>query len=119
MTEELKKDLIAAGANIETALARFMNMEAMYLKFLLRFPADPNFESLRDALAAGDTETAFRAAHTLKGVAGNLGLDRFYESVSKLTEVLRAGGSGNTDALMKQAAADYEEICAVIQKHNK
>ena len=36
MTEELKKDLIAAGANIETALARFMNMEAMYLKFLLR-----------------------------------------------------------------------------------
>ncbi|MCI8453466.1 MAG: Hpt domain-containing protein [Lachnospiraceae bacterium] len=118
MTEEFKKDLIAAGVNLETALSRFMNMEAMYLKFLLRFPADPNFESLKEAQAAGDTEAAFRAAHTLKGVAGNLGLDRFYESVAKLTEALRAGESGNTDGLMEQAAADYEEICSVIKRHN-
>ena len=47
--------------------------EALVRKFVLKYPNDPSFGQLKDALAAQDWETAFRASHTLKGVAQNFG----------------------------------------------
>lgn len=43
-------------------------------RFLRLFPLDDSFPQLSEALGRGDAQTAFRAAHTLKGVAANLGL---------------------------------------------
>ena len=39
----------------------------------------------------GDAETAFRAAHTLKGLCLNLGFESLYKVDAALTEELRAG----------------------------
>ena len=36
-------------------------------------------DKLEAAMAAGDAEGAFMAAHTLKGVSQNLGFDNLYE----------------------------------------
>ena len=48
-----------------------------------------SFNQLKDALAAQDWETAFRAAHTLKGVAQNLDFGDLGRSAAALTEALR------------------------------
>ena len=48
--------------------------EALVKKFILKYPGDPSFAQLKDALTAQDWELAFRASHTLKGVAQNLGM---------------------------------------------
>ena len=43
-------------------------------RFALKFLQDDSFPNLKKALEAQDAPTAFRAAHTLKGVCQNLGL---------------------------------------------
>ena len=51
-----------------------------------------NFRHINDRFGhqAGDTTTAFRAVHTLKGVALNLGLGSLAHASSQMTEALRA-----------------------------
>lgn len=65
------------GGDYNATLSRLPS-EALVKKFILKYPGDPSFAQLKDALAAQDWELAFRASHTLKGVAQNLGMDRLY-----------------------------------------
>lgn len=78
------------GANTDEGLVRCMNMEAFYLKLVRMAVEDEGFGKLRDALNAGDLAAAFEAAHALKGVLGNLALKPLYDTVSEMTELLRA-----------------------------
>lgn len=63
------------GGGYGEAKARFQNDERI-VRFLNMFP--------------GDATTAFRAVHTLKGVALNLGLGSLAHASSQMTEALRA-----------------------------
>ena len=54
---------------------------------------------------------AFRAAHTLKGVAANMGLLRMQEAASALTEALRAGDMDSARALYPAV----ESICCQVR----
>lgn len=65
------------GGNYDDTLRRIPS-EAIVRKFVLKYPNDPSFGQLKDALASKDWETAFRASHTLKGVAQNLGMEHLY-----------------------------------------
>lgn len=60
-------------------------------KFVLLFLKDSSFQTFRQAMDQGDTEEAFRAVHTLKGVCMNLSFDSLYRISSEITEYLRAG----------------------------
>ena len=62
------------GLDFDAVLSRLVN-EKLVQKFALKFLDDPSFQNLKDALDSKDVETAFRAAHTLKGVCLNLGFD--------------------------------------------
>ncbi len=93
------------GADYDDVLHRLMDSDDMVARFAGKFMDDPSFSQLEEALAAGDAETAFRAAHTLKGVAQNLGLVNVYEPASELTELLRGGsleGSGDLVAVVRE-----------------
>ena len=63
--------------------------EKMLRKFVGKHLADPTFGNLESAAAVQDWKGAFLAAHTLKGVAQNLGFDKLQRSASELTEALR------------------------------
>ena len=76
------------GANYEDACARLMG-EEMLSRFALKFLDDESMDKLEAAMAAGDAEGAFMAAHTLKGVSQNLGFDNLYEPAVVVTEALR------------------------------
>lgn len=77
-------------------------------KFLKMFTADKSFDILCDSLNSGDYESAFRAAHTLKGTCANLSITKLFNSVSAITEALRGGVNNGADELLPQVAADYE-----------
>lgn len=81
------------GGDYEATMRRFMGNEALYVKILSKLPTDPNLQNLRDALHQGNISDAFEAAHTLKGVSGNLGLTPLYDAVCAIVEPLRAGMS--------------------------
>ena len=73
------------GGDYNDILHRFMN-ENMVRKFVLKFPQDNNMALFEESWAKKDYETAFRAMHTLKGVAVNLGFTALYNVSSALTE---------------------------------
>lgn len=76
------------GSDYKQILQR-LSSEMLIRKFAIKYSSDPTYQTLSDAIAASDWETAFRAAHTLKGVALNLGFDHLNASASALTEALR------------------------------
>lgn len=86
----------AYGADHRDTMARFLGSESLYLRFLDMLPQDDNLRKLGAALADGDLERAFLAAHTLKGVAGNLGLLPLSRAVCAIVEPLRPGKPGTT-----------------------
>ena len=75
MDEAKKRRLVEAGVDVDGALARLMQNEGLLTRLLRAFLQDTNFDQLQQALAARDGKAAFAAAHTLKGVAGNLSLN--------------------------------------------
>ena len=95
----------AYGGDNSTAMGRFFGNEGMYLRFLDMFFQDESFQQLENALDAGDIKDAFAAAHTLKGVAGNMGLTPFYEAVCVIVERLRT----------EEPRKDYPVLCKAIQ----
>ncbi len=68
-----------------------LNNEKLVQKILILFLSDNSFDTLETALAKSDWETAFRAVHTLKGVALNLSLTPLIAPACSLTEILRDG----------------------------
>ena len=82
--------------------------EKMLRKFVGKYLADPTFGNLESAVAAQDWKGAFLAAHTLKGVAQNLGFDKLQRSASELTEALRGDKPLTDMALLKKVQEDQK-----------
>lgn len=89
MDEKFRKQLEENGADVGTTLKRFMGNEAMYMKFLMKFQDDRNYDSIMENVKKQDYDAVFTGAHTLKGVSANLGLNPVYDASSQITELLR------------------------------
>ena len=96
----------AMGADYEGVLGRYSS-EARVKIFALKFLDDNSFSNLEDALADGNVENAFRAAHTLKGVCLNLGFDNLYKVSSDITEILRVGKLTGTKEAFENVKEQY------------
>ncbi|MDO4489339.1 MAG: Hpt domain-containing protein, partial [Eubacteriales bacterium] len=88
-------------------------------KFVGMFLNDKSYEELVTAMKNGDRAAAFRAAHTLKGVCGNLSLDKLFNSASELTELLRPESDvipEGAEALLANVTRDFETTVDAIKK---
>ena len=74
----LQECYVKIGGDYNDILHRFMN-ENMVRKFVLKFPQDNNMALFEESWTKKNYETAFRAMHTLKGVAINLGFTTLYK----------------------------------------
>ena len=84
---EKQEILEEIGIELDSTLSRFGGNEALLLKFLKRFPEDPNFSEIGQALKMGDLQGVERAAHTLKGVAGNLGMTGLFSLCNDMVQM--------------------------------
>ena len=89
-------------------------------RFITKFLDDGSYAELSQAMASGQREQAFRAAHTLNGVCANLSFTRLLTSVSALTDLLRQ----ESDAISESAAAaltdvtrDYSQTISAIRAY--
>ncbi len=122
MDDKFRQQLEECGADVETTLKRFMNNDAIYQKFLVKFPNDPNYANLGTNLEAGAFEEAYKCAHALKGVVGNLGLTPIFEKVSTLVEELRNKAAEDVDTvraneLWQDIKKTYEKFIDVINEN--
>ncbi|MDE6434947.1 MAG: Hpt domain-containing protein [Lachnospiraceae bacterium] len=116
MDDKMIQELRAAGVDIDGASERFMGNMALLERFLKKFLEDKHFDELMEAFDAEDTEKAFQAAHTLKGVCGNLSLTTLFHITSDVTEHLRAGDMDLAKEKLPGMQEEYEKMIAVISK---
>lgn len=83
------EDLKNYGANTDEAISRLMGNESFYLMLIPKIFDDKNFEALSTGIREGDLGKAFDAAHSLKGVLGNLELTPILKPMVEITELLR------------------------------
>lgn len=122
MDANFRQQLEENGADVQATLNRFMGNDAIYQKFLGKFPNDPNYENLGTNIESGNYEEAYKCAHALKGVVGNLGLTPIYEAVSTLVEELRNKANADVDAARaneewQQIKIVYEKFIAIINEN--
>ena len=82
-----------SGIDTEKGLAITQNNHKLYRKLLIKFrDKQKDFEEdFRNALQDDDPQAATRCAHTLKGVAGNIGARDIYKAAQKLEFACNAG----------------------------
>ena len=107
----------AAEGDYADALAR-LQMEALVVKILRMLPKDPSMAALTAAVEVGDAPAAFRAVHTLKGIALNLSLTALADAASALTEALRGRAElpEQTQELYRAVRQAYDRVCTALEQ---
>ena len=108
--------LMDAGIDAESALNRMMGSEALLERLFRRFLEDGNFSALSAAIEAGDREGALTASHTLKGMCGNLSMDRLYSLFSGQVDLMRAGDWEEAVNLMPRVREAYDEAVSAVKR---
>lgn len=103
---DLKECFNTFGGNYNDAIGRLITEERVK-KFLFMFLKDTSFSELESAMKCRDYDSAFRAAHTLKGVCANLGIEKLGKVSSEITEALRAKDNDAADRLFPQVSQCY------------
>jgi len=103
------------GCNTDDGLSRCMGNEAFYFKLIGKVIDDKNFQMLEDAVASKDLDKAFDAAHSLKGVLGNLALTPVYQPVYEITELLRERKDIDYSEYIKTISEKRKELAALMK----
>ncbi len=84
------KDKTLAGINIQAGLRTSMNNDTFYLKLLKMFADNQrDFRARFNQALLADTSDATRIAHTIKGTAGNLGMQELQASAFTLEKACK------------------------------
>jgi HPt (histidine-containing phosphotransfer) domain-containing protein len=84
------------------------------LLFLDEVP--PRITRLRNAWAAGNIEEVHRAAHSLKGSAGNIGARRLYDVCNRLDDRGKAGDLEAMAPLVDAVGAEFGMVETEIRR---
>lgn len=110
---EVLAELAIDKNRIQQTFSGNMNL---YKRFLVKFVNDPTFTSLCDAVESNDLHAIEIAAHTLKGITGNLGLEPLFNFSTDILSCTRNGNESGIALLMEQAKEEYDRIIPYIQK---
>ena len=96
-----------AQLDVDLGLQRTGNKPAFYVSMLKKFVASQQgaAQGIADSLALADMGAAERIAHTLKGVAANLGATPLQDSAAALETLIREGGAPSELGPVLQACA--------------
>jgi PAS domain S-box-containing protein len=106
------------GLDTHDGLTRVAGNRKLYLKLLRQFieQQGPAVGQVTAALAQGDVALAERLAHTLKGVAGNIGAKAVQAAAGALEKLIRARAAAvEVDSAKQQVAAALDPLLAQLQ----
>jgi CheY-like chemotaxis protein len=105
------------GIDIKDGLSRVGGNVQLYRGLLVKFAAKHNDAGLQvtAALDRRDHEVAQRIAHTIKGVAGNIGIKRVHAAAERLEKAIRENNSTIPNLLQDFTSALRTQIDAIEQ----
>lgn len=77
--------------DLDSALGRVRGNKGLYKRMLGMFTGSEEFSAMEDALQNKDYARGAEVAHGIKGMTGNLGLNRVFETSEQLMVQMRAG----------------------------
>lgn len=113
MTPPIDPQAIAALRELATGDPNFMR--DLIDVFLADTPA--RFADLDRAIETRDAELLRRAAHSIKGSAGNFGATALAELAWALEQAGRAAAFPDAAARLPAARQEYERVAAALQPH--
>jgi HPt (histidine-containing phosphotransfer) domain-containing protein len=106
------------GLDTKDGLARVAGNRKLYLKLLRQFAEQqaPSVAQITTALAQGDAALAERLAHTLKGVAGNIGAKPVQAAAGGLEKLIRdRAATAETESALREVAAALDPLLAQLR----
>jgi len=107
------------GIDVAAGLATTMNNQKLYTRMLIKFrDSQGNFSELFAAAQQdSDPTAAERAAHTLKGTAGNIGARGVQAAAGDLEQACKAGNDAvEIDGLLAKVVAELEPVISGLQQ---
>jgi two-component system sensor histidine kinase/response regulator len=103
-----------AGLDMVSGLRRVLGKKSLYLSMLRKFAAGQHDvpQHIRAALAGDDWDGAERLAHTLKGLAGNIGAGALQTQAAELEAALHARQA--KDQVLLQLVAPAATLAALV-----
>lgn len=114
MEKMLQEKLESAGIDLSAVMERFLNNETLLLHFLKKFTEDPNYQLFEESMKQEDYEEAFKAAHNLKGLCGNLSIMPLYDVVCVEVELLRKGDNEAARQYVSEFAERYHQTIEIL-----
>ena len=105
------------GIDVTGGIKRVAGNKRLYRDLLFQFVAKQADapKQVSAALNSGDVELAGRLAHTVKGVAGNLGIGEVFSTAEKLEKAIRHKGRADAGVLEEFSAAIGRQVEAIRQ----
>jgi len=106
------------GVKVAVSVRRIGGNVALYYSLLETFRTNQQqvVLEIRKAMAADDTKTAERLAHTLRGIAGTLGAESLQSQAEQLENCFKNGASGDIESLLTQVGQGVESLIARIDQ---
>ena len=105
-----------AGVDVAAGLERMAGNKRLYRDLLTQFAArhESTGGRIKEAFESGDNNQAERLAHSLKGVAGNLGIDQIFALAGTLENAIRESHAG-TKVLIEELTSTLDRQIRIIR----
>ena len=115
-SDEGKSLPTSAAIDTSAGVARVGGKISAYLAILQHFyhHRQQTEKKIRQALAQGDLEQARRMAHSLKGVAANIGANELSQVAAKLEQALKQGNIDDLESLLQDFGFHFDRVMEEI-----
>lgn len=105
------------GVDVDGTISRFMNNSEIYVKFLARFPDEDRVTPIHEAIAAKDYDKLLAAAHKMKGVTANLGMNQLSAKAAEIVTKVRNGFFDGFEEDAAEVERLSNQVCGVIRAY--
>ena len=109
----LRECYTAMGGDYAEVSGR-LKKEEMIFRFVRMFAQEDMLSKLKNAMASGDVQAAFRAAHSLKGNCMSLGFTSLLKTAGAVMEPLRNGDLAGAAEQLEPLEREYERSVNLI-----
>ncbi len=115
---EAQPGTVIPGVDWESGVKRLMGNEQLYRKLLAKFAASYGdaVGRIREALNAGDRQTAHNELHTLKGVTANLSLAPLADLVVAAEQAVKHGDTEHENEHIDIMGREMDAVIETLRK---
>lgn len=116
MPEKLSAALSPYGIDYDDAMDRFGGNAELFFRLAGKYLDSDSYARLVSAMEMHDFDEAYRQAHSLKGVAGNLSFVKLYNVAAEIAGNLREGEYVAAESYLPDVEAAHNRVVEALGK---